>query len=83
MFEERRILADKRIIGYRGSDNRDMAFGFECDVGALEGLGPENTEHATVEFAEVTRATDTTIISSAICCAKSMFLSIPGWCLIR
>ena len=54
-----------------------MAFDVECDVGAVEDLGPEEAEHATVESAESPKETDTTIFSSVICSAKGMSCPPP------
>lgn len=56
---------------YHGSDHRDVAFSIKCDVRAVEGLGCKDAEHATVESAEGSRATDTAIVSDAIYCAKA------------
>jgi hypothetical protein len=77
---EGEISADIRNIGYRGSDHRDVAFGIECDVGALEGLKHKDAEHATVESAKGSRATDTAILSGAFCCAKGMFFLLSWEC---
>jgi hypothetical protein len=66
-------FADMRHVGYHGSDHRDVAFSIKCDVRAVEGLGCKDAEHATVESAEGSRATDTAIVSGAIYCAKGMF----------
>jgi hypothetical protein len=71
--EEGEGFADIWHVGYRGSDHRDVAFSIKCDVRTVEGLRYNDAEHATVESAEGSRATDTAILSGAICCAKGMF----------
>lgn len=56
-----------------------MVFGVECDVGALEGFGTADTEHATVKSAAGTRATNITSITNIICRAKSMLFLYLDW----
>jgi hypothetical protein len=68
------IFADWINLEYRGSDDRDVAFGVECDVSALASSGTADTEHATVKPAAGTRATNVTNITNIICRAKSMLL---------
>ncbi len=83
LYVERDIFADWKNLEYRGSDDRDVAFGVECDVGASEGSGTADTEHATVKSAAGTRATDITYITHIICRAKSMlFLYLSGYGLL-
>ena len=66
------------IIEHRGGDDGDLAFGVECDVGALEGLEYEVAEHTTVESGEDSRATDSTTLSGIICCAKGESFLLCG-----
>jgi len=72
------IFTDWKNSEYRGSDDRDVAFGVECDVGALEGLEYEVAEHTTVESGEDSRATDSTTLSGIICCAKGESFLLCG-----
>jgi hypothetical protein len=71
--EERKNFADLRYVEHCGSDHRDVAFGIECDVGALEGSRHKDAEHAAVESAEGAGAADITVLSGAVCLAKGMF----------
>ena len=73
------IFTDWKNSEYRGSDDRDVAFGVECDVGALAGSGTADTEHATVRPAAGTRATNVTSITNIICRAKSMLFLYLFW----